>query len=177
MPWFKNVWEPLAYTHKHRYNQRKEIDCGLGGTLGLCWSFCFLALCVLRRSILPKKKQKSWTANTGSTFHFPYQNQKVFPFGELRAGASTWRPRVRSLTSLPWFWRNSTSCWEKVVMEIDLTLCGGLRPLLGHRGDMERGIWTTARQKIWRCEVIPGLWDKTWGQSRWERKCLTCDWV
>lgn len=40
-----------------------------------------------------------------------------------------------SLTSLPWFWRNSTSCWEKVVMEIDLTLWGGLRPLLGHRGE------------------------------------------
>lgn len=32
-------------------------------------------------------------------------------------------------TSLPWFWRNSTSCWEKVVMEIDLTLWGGLSPL------------------------------------------------
>lgn len=41
------------------------------------------------------------------------------------------------LASLPWFWRNSTSCWEKVVMEMDLTLWGGLRPLLGHRGDRE----------------------------------------
>lgn len=35
-----------------------------------------------------------------------------------------------SLTSLPWFCKNSTSCWEKVVMEIDLTLWGGLSPLL-----------------------------------------------
>lgn len=34
------------------------------------------------------------------------------------------------LTSLPWFCKNSTSCWEKVVMEIDLTLWGGLSPLL-----------------------------------------------
>lgn len=34
------------------------------------------------------------------------------------------------LTSLPWFCKNSTSCWEKVVMEMDLTLWGGLSPLL-----------------------------------------------
>lgn len=44
------------------------------------------------------------------------------------------------LTSLPWFWRNSTSCCEKVVMEIDLTLWGGLRPLLGHRNKMSSEI-------------------------------------
>lgn len=36
------------------------------------------------------------------------------------------------LTSLPWFCKNSTSCWVKVVMEMDLTLWGGLRPLLTH---------------------------------------------
>ena len=56
----------------------------------------------------------------------------------------------QSPTSLPWFCRNSTSCWEKVVMEMDLTLWGGLRPLLGHGGEMERGIQSHMMQSLKR---------------------------
>lgn len=95
------------------------------------------------------------------------------------------------LASLPWFWRNSTSCWEKVVMEMDLTLWGGLRPLLGHRGDREEEcggkqgmnkkiiyiylyIYIYTKNKIKTCVVNPGPWEG--GGTAWtEGNQLTRD--
>lgn len=152
---FGNLWP----THTH--TQRKEIDCGLGGThlvsagSFVSWHYVSWDVAFFSKNKLDHRNWTNWSPP--GTFHIPHQNQTVrfqnkprtkqqtwstFIFW-LKArwrttGASTWRPQVRPLTSLPWFWRKSTSCWEKVVMEMDLTLCGGLRPLLGHGGETER---------------------------------------
>ncbi len=72
-----------------------------------------------------------------------------------------------SLTSLPWFCKNSTSCWEKVVMEIDLTLWGGLSPLLKQK----QTAWLNT--KLGRNIQRVGIYLNTNRRNVWDKRCRT----
>lgn len=50
-------------------------------------------------------------------------------------------------------------------MEMDLTLCGGLRPLLGHGGEMETRLWTKTRKNIWTLLVSETRGGRTGGRG------------